>query len=102
HVKGTVLDSLQDARGTVRLIVASVSDTTRRLLYDVDVSGSSATFDFTWEPGVYHVRAFRDIDKNKVWKRDEEPASDEIELHVLPGGVLELPTFVLVRPGRMG
>lgn len=99
HVKGTVLDSLQDARGSVRLIVASVSDTTRRLLYDIDPSGA---YDFSWDPGVYRVRAFRDIDKNKIWKRDEEPASDEIEVHVLPGGMLELPTFVLARPGRVG
>jgi Big-like domain-containing protein len=96
-VKGTVLDSLADTRGTLRLIVASVSDTTRRLLYDLDPGGA---YDFKWDPGVYRVRAFRDLDRNKTWTRDEEPASDEIEAHVRPGGSLELPTLVLVRPSR--
>jgi hypothetical protein len=98
-VKGTVLDSLADTRGLLRLIVASVSDTTKRLLYDVDPSGA---FDFKWDPGVYRVRAFRDLDRNKSWSREEEPASEEIEAHVRPGGTLELPTLVLVRAVRAG
>ncbi len=94
RVKGTVLDSLGDARGTLRLIVLAESDSTRRLLYDIDAAGA---YDFGWEPGGYHVRAFRDLDRNKAWKRDEEPASEEIRVSVLPGGVLELPPLVLVR-----
>ena len=93
-VKGTVVDSLHDDRGQLRLIVQSQSDSTRRLLYDVEALGS---FEFNWDPGVYHVRAFRDIDRNKVWKRDEEPGSDEILVHVLPGGMQTLPPFVLMR-----
>lgn len=97
QVKGTVLDSLGDTRGTLRLIVLSLSDTTRRVLYELDPSGA---YDFKWEPGEYQVRAFRDLDRNKMWKRDEEPASDEIRVKVLPGGSLELPTFVLVRAAR--
>ena len=44
------------------------------------------------------VRAIRDFDRNKIWKRDEEPASNEIEITVEPGGELTLPVFVLVRP----
>ena len=44
------------------------------------------------------MRAFRDFDRNKIWKRDEEPGSEEIEITVHPGEVLELPKFVLVRP----
>ena len=99
HVKGAVLDSLQDPRGLLRLIVSSGSDSSRRLLYDLDPGGA---YDFAWDPGVYRVRAFRDTDRNKIWKRDEEPGSDEIEVHVLPGEVRELPTFVLVRPARTG
>ncbi len=97
QVKGTVLDSLADKRGIVRLLVTSASDSTRRLLYDIDASGA---YDFKWDPGTYRVRAFRDVDRNKAWSREEEPASDEIEVHVRPGGVLELPTLVLVRPVR--
>jgi hypothetical protein len=94
HVKGTVLDSLRDDRGILRLLTVSVRDSTRRLLYDIDPSGG---FDLTWDPGTYKVRAFRDLDKNKNWKRDEEPASEETEVIVPPGGVIELPPFVLVR-----
>jgi hypothetical protein len=94
-VKGTVLDTLGDTRGLLRLVVASEADSTKRLLYDIDPSGA---YDFKWDPGVYRVRAFRDADRNKLWTREDEPASDEIEVHVTPGGTLELPTFVLVRP----
>ncbi len=94
QVKGTVLDSLHDTRGSLRLIAISVRDTTRRLLYDLDPSGG---YDFNWEPGTYLVRAIRDFDRNKIWKRDEEPGSEEIEITVLPGGKLLLPTLVLVR-----
>ena len=97
HVKGTVLDSLKDERGILRLISISVRDSTRRLLYDVDPSGG---YDLSWDPGTYKVRAFRDLDKNKAWKRDEEPASEETEVTVPPGGVIELPPFVLVRPPK--
>jgi hypothetical protein len=94
HLKGTILDTLKDERGTLRLISISVRDSTRRLLYDVDPSGG---FDFSWDPGTYKVRAFRDLDKNKGWKRDEEPASEETQVTVPPGGTLELPPLVLVR-----
>ena len=99
RVKGAVLDSLQDDRGTVRLIAVSVRDSTRRLLYDVDARGA---YNFNWEPGAYRVRAFRDLDKNKVWKRDEEPGSDEVEVTILPGGEIELQPFVLVRARPAG
>lgn len=97
RVKGTVLDTLGDTRGTLRLIVASVRDSTRRLLYDIDPQGA---YDLSWDPGTYRVRAFRDTDRNKFWKRDEEPGSEEIEVTLKPGAELELPTFVLVRPAK--
>src|SRR5262249_477791 len=97
RVKGTVLDTLGDARGTLRLIVTSVRDSTRRLLYDIDPQGA---YDLSWDPATHPVRAFRDAERNKVRKRDEEPGSDEIEVTVKPGAELELPTFVLVRPAK--
>jgi hypothetical protein len=95
RVKGAILDSLDQTQGTLRLIVISESDSTRRLLYDVDGSGA---YDFGWEPGGYRVRAFRDTDRNKIWKRDEEPASEERRVEVRPGESIELPAFVLERP----
>ena len=95
RVRGAILDSLKDERGSLRLIVISETDTTRRLLYDIDPSGA---YDLGWEPGPYRVRAFRDLDRNKIWKRDEEAASEERRVVVPPGEVVELPAFVLVRP----
>lgn len=95
RVKGAVLDTLGDTRGTLRLIVTSEKDSTKRLLYDIDASGA---YDFGWEPGTYRVRAFRDADRNKIWKRDEEPASEEREITVQPGESQESKPFVLVRP----
>jgi len=95
RVRGAVLDSLGDDRGQLRLIVVSEADTARRVLYDITTAGS---FDFKWEPGVYHVRAFRDVDRNKSWKRDEEFASEEILVKLSPAADLELPALVLRRP----
>jgi hypothetical protein len=94
---GTVVDSVSDQSGVVRLIVTAVADTTRRLAYEVPESGS---FDFQWDPGTYRVRAYRDLDRNKAWKRDTEPASTEVVVTIGPGAEIVGATFVLVRPGR--
>jgi len=95
RVRGAVVDSLGDDRGQLRLIVKADADTARRLLYDITATGS---FDFKWDPGVYHVRAFRDVDRNKAWKREEEPASEEIIVNLPPAADRELPALVLRRP----
>jgi hypothetical protein len=91
---GTVTDTVSDLTGSMRLIVTSEADTTRRLLYEVPESGS---FDFRWDPGLYRVRAFRDMDRNKIWKRDTEPASTEIVVRIQPGGEITNAAFVLFR-----
>jgi hypothetical protein len=96
RVRGTVLDSLGDERGPLRLIVRAEADTARRVLYEITSAGG--LFDFKWEPGVYYVRAFRDLDRNKQWKREEEPASEELRVTLPPDADLELPAFVLARP----
>ena len=91
---GSVLDSVSNGSGLTRLIVTSLSDTTRRELYDVPPNGS---FDFKFDPGRYRVRAFRDLDRNKAWRRDSEPASTEIEATIVPGGDVHDVLFVLIR-----
>ena len=91
---GSVVDSVSDGTGLTRLIVSSLSDTTRRLLYDVPPNNS---FDFMFDPGRYRIRAFRDLDRNKVWKRDSEPASLEVIATIEPGGDLHDVRFVLIR-----
>jgi hypothetical protein len=92
---GVVTDTVSDQTGSLRLIVASVADSTRRILYEVPESGS---FDFKWDPGLYRVRAFRDMDRNRIWKRDTEPASVEVEVRIQPGGEIKGASFVLFRP----
>jgi predicted small lipoprotein YifL len=92
---GTVLDSVTDQTGPLRLIVTTLPDTTRRVVYEVPSSGS---FDFQWDPARYRVRAYRDTDGNRGWKRDTEPASEEIEVTIRPGGEITDAKFVLVRP----
>jgi len=89
---GVVTDTVSDQSGSLRLIVQSLADSTRRLLYEVPASGS---FDLRWDPGTYRVRAFRDRDRDKIWKRDSEPASLEVEVKITPGGELKGATFVL-------
>lgn len=96
-VKGTIVDTLGDTRGLLRLIVRSEADSTRRLLYDVPDRG---TFDFRFEPGRYRVRAFRDADRDRIWKRDEEPGSEEYGVTVTPAGLVEGLAFTLRRPGE--
>ena len=65
---------------------------------------SPAGFDLSMDPGRYRVRAYRDLDRNKVWKRELEPASAESDIDVPPGGSVEAPALVLVRaaPGGGG
>lgn len=89
---GVVTDTVSDQSGSLRLIVTPVADTTRRVLYEVPASGS---FDLRWDPGLYRVRAFRDRDRDRAWKRDAEPASLEVEVRITPGGELKGATFVL-------
>lgn len=94
RIAGSIVDTLGDSLGVLRLIVTSQADTTRRLLYELVPTG----FDFKWEPGTYRVRAFRDADRNKAWKRDAEPASEERLIVIAPGSEQTGVTFVLVRP----
>jgi hypothetical protein len=89
---GVVTDTVSDGSGSLRLIVTAVADTSRRVLYEIPASGS---FDLRWDPGLYRVRAFRDSDRNRVWKRDTEPASVEIEVRITPGGEVRDAAFLL-------
>ncbi len=96
---GTVLDSVSNQSGVVRLIVTPAADSTRRVAYEIPESGS---FSFQWDPGVYVLRAYRDLDRNKAWKRDTEPASRELTVTLAPGAEITGVSFVLVRPGEEG
>ncbi len=92
---GSVVDTLNDSLGALRLYVIPMADTTSKTLYEIIATG----FDFRWEPGTYRVRAFRDLDRNKAWKRDTEPASEELLVVLTPGGEVVGTVFVMVKPG---
>ncbi len=95
---GSITDTLNDSLGVLRLQVVADSDTTRKLQYEVIASG----FDFRWDPGGYRVRAYRDLDRNKSWKRESEPASEEMRIVLTPGGELVGTVFLLTRPEPAG
>jgi hypothetical protein len=95
RIKGAVLDSLQITEGTVRVFAVSDSDSTRRVITDLQSEGG---FVLELEPGLWWIRAFRDLDKNRVWKRDEEPASEVLGIHVQPADDIKDVVLVLQRP----
>ncbi len=95
RVKGAVLDTLGYKEGGLRLFAISETDSTRRVLYELPESGG---FDLQFEKGAYVMRVFRDLDRNRIWKRDTEPASDSLRVVLTPGGVLDDVRFVLQRP----
>ena len=95
RVAGAVLDSLGDSLGTIRVIAHSERDTTRRLL--VDVSRDNG-FEFQLEAGPWSLQAWRDLDKDKTWDIDEEPASDVQVVEVGPADELKGVVLVLLRP----
>ncbi len=90
-----MLDTLGYKEGGLRLFAISEADSTRRVLYELPESGG---FDLQFEKGAYVMRVFRDLDRNRIWKRDTEPASDSLRVVLTPGGVLEDVRFVLQRP----
>ncbi len=95
RLKGAVLDTLGVREGSLRLFALSTTDSTKRVLYELPESGG---FDLQFEKGSYVMRVFRDLDRNRIWKRDTEPASDSIAVTFTPGQVLEDVRFVLQRP----
>jgi hypothetical protein len=97
-IAGTVTDTLSGlAAGLVRIYAVGVADTTRHLLYEVPENGA---FDFEIEAGAYRLRAFKDLDHNRAWKRDVEPASEEQVVELKPGGEVNGLVFVLQRPPK--
>lgn len=95
RVLSSFVDTLGVTDGRVRLFAISEKDSTKRVLYELPETGG---FDLQFEPGPYTMRVFRDVDRNRIWKRDSEPASEAVRVTLTPGQVLEVPPFVLRRP----
>jgi hypothetical protein len=96
RLKGAVIDSLGDSLGIVRVMAVADTDSTRRVVTDVDAKSG---FDFQVPPGRWRLMAFRDLDKNKQWRSDTEPGSGSLPIDVEPAAVIDNLVLVL-RRGR--
>jgi len=95
RVKGAVLDTLAITEGVLRVFAVADSDSANRIVTDVESEGG---FHLELRPGLWWLRAYRDLDKNRLWKRDEEPASEPLGIHVQPADDIKDVVLVLVRP----
>jgi hypothetical protein len=93
--KGTVLDSLPRGEGNLVIAAVSDSDSTRRVLV---TASERMEFDLQLEPGAWTIRAFRDIDKNRVWDPVREPSSDPVRLRAEPAAEIVDQVLVLKPP----
>ncbi len=80
-VRGAVIDSTGDSLGVVRVIAVSEADTALRVVVDATETGS---FEMQLDAGAWDLRAFRDRDKDHVWRVDLEPASAIERITVTP------------------
>lgn len=96
RVRGAVLDSLADSLGVLRVIAVADDDSTRRVLAEVDRDGK---FDLSLRAGTWWLRAWRDLDRNRLWRATDEPASDRLPVKVKPTDDIQGVELVLRRPG---
>jgi uncharacterized protein (DUF2141 family) len=94
-VKGAVLDTLGETKGTLHVWAVSDTDSTRRVVTDVQVKGG---FELALAPGLWWLRAFRDLDRNGTWKPAEEPASEALGIRLEPADEVHDVVLVLRRP----
>ena len=93
-VRGAVLDSLGVEAGTLWVFATSDSDTTVRIFTEVQKQGG---FELQLRPGLWWLRAFRDMDKNRALKPSEENASEPLGIRVHPADDIKDVVLVLVR-----
>lgn len=94
-VTGAVLDTLRDSVGVIRIIAHSERDTMRRILVE---AGPALGFEFRLDPGPWTLQAWRDLDRNRSWNLDREPASEVRLVEVGPADEITDLVLVLLRP----
>lgn len=94
RVTGTVVDTLGDSLGVVRVLAVSVADTTVRLLGELQ---RDEVFDLSLSPGTWDLRAFRDLDRNRRYDPEREPASEVLRLELEPASVVNDRILVMRR-----
>lgn len=95
--RGTVLDSLPDSLGVLRVLAVSGRDSTVKVLDDVD---DESNFEVRLDPGTWTIRAFRDLDRSRTWQPDREPASEPKTLVIEPAGETEVLKLRILNRGR--
>jgi len=93
-VSGTVVDTLGDSLGVLRVLAVSAADTTVRLIEDV-VREDAFTFELA--PGIWELRAFRDADRNRRYDAGREPVSDVLRVELPPAATITEQVLVLRR-----
>ena len=94
RVLGAVIDSTGDSLGVIRVVAIADLDSTRRVMVDADGSGN---FELKLDAGGWHLRAFRDDDRNRAWRTDVEPGSPLVPIEVHPAEELRGITLRLSR-----
>jgi hypothetical protein len=94
RVKGAVLDTLGITEGTLWVFAFADTDTTRRKVTEV----KDGAFQLDLEPGLWWLRAFRDLDHNRLWNRAQEPASEALGIRIEPADEVKDVVLVLRRP----
>jgi uncharacterized protein (DUF2141 family) len=84
RVEGVVVDSVTDSVGVLHVLAVADTDTTKQVLVEVD---RERAFTLSLAAGTWRLRAFRDLDSNRIWDPEHERASDPLILTVEPAGV---------------
>jgi hypothetical protein len=80
-VRGAVLDSLHIERGVLAVMAVAADDSTRIL---TGIVSAEARYELSLPKGAWLLRAWRDLDRNRVWQRDTEPASPARRVELQP------------------
>jgi hypothetical protein len=97
RIDGTVLDSSGVTAGERLIQALCASDSTLRPRVE---PAERDTFKLSLPAGIWRLRAFRDLDKDRRWKPETEPASAEATVPVTAAGEAHDVVLVLRPVGR--
>jgi hypothetical protein len=96
RVRGAVLDSLRIEGGSLAVVAVATNDSLHFIPGIVDDRNG---FDLQLPAGGWKLRAWRDLDRNRSWEPEREPASDPHPVEVTAATDVVGVTLVLRRPG---
>jgi Big-like domain-containing protein len=96
-VRGAVLDSLRIERGALAVMAVAADDSLRQIVGTVD---AEFRYELSVPKGAWLVRAWRDLDRNRTWQPETEPASVPRRVEVGPAAeVLNIDLVLEPAPG---